>query len=141
MALAEHPPVGLVLTCNFEPGFREPEMVKRRPVVVISPKMRGRPDLCTVVALSLTAPERILSCHAQIDIHPALPERWESEGVWVKGDMVYTVGLHRLDFIRLGKDQNGKRRYYLHSLSHENIKLVRQCVLHGIGLGALTNHL
>ena len=141
MALAEHPSIGLVLTCDFEPGFREPEIVKRRPVVVISPKMRGRPDLCTVVALSTTAPLRPLPCHAQINIHPPLPERWTSQAVWVKGDMVYTVGLHRLDFIRLGKDQNGKRRYYLHSLSNENLTLVRQCVLHGIGLRSLTNHM
>lgn len=141
MALAEHPSIGLVLTCDFEPGFREPEIVKRRPVVVISPKMRGRPDLCTVVALSTTAPQRPLPCHAQINIHPPLPERWTSHDVWVKGDMVYTVGLRRVDFIRLGKDQNGKRRYYLHSLSNENLTLVRQCVLHGIGLGSLTNHM
>jgi mRNA interferase MazF len=141
MALAEHPAIGLVLTCNFEPGFRAPEMVKRRPVVVISPKMRGRPDLCTVVALSMTAPIPPLACHAQIDITPPLPSHYESCGVWVKGDMVYTVALHRLDFIRLPKDQNGKRRYYLHSLSHDNLQKIRRCVLHGIGLGTLTNHL
>ncbi|WP_309610716.1 type II toxin-antitoxin system PemK/MazF family toxin [Sphingomonas sp.] len=141
MALREHPPVGLVLTCNFEPGFRAPEMVKRRPVVVISPKMRGRPDLCTVVALSTTPPVPPLACHAQIDIRPKLPDHWESDGVWVKGDMIYTVALHRLDFIRIGKDRNGKRMYYLHSVGHEKLTVIRRCVLSGIGLGSLTNHL
>lgn len=141
MALAEHPPVGLILTCNFEPGFKEPEMVKRRPVVVISPKMRGRENVCTVVALSTTAPARAMPFHCQIDIRPRLPAHFDSDGVWVKGDMVYTVGLHRLDFIRLGKDANGKRRYYTHSTSHDNLTEIRRCVLNGMGLGALTNHL
>ncbi|MEQ9178418.1 MAG: type II toxin-antitoxin system PemK/MazF family toxin, partial [Nitratireductor sp.] len=33
--------------CDFNTGFRVPEMVKRRPVVVISPKIKARPRLCT----------------------------------------------------------------------------------------------
>jgi uncharacterized protein YifN (PemK superfamily) len=141
MGLAEHPKLGAILMCDFEPGFREPEMVKRRPVVVVSPKMRGRPNLCTVVALSTTAPEPPLGCHAQMDIHPPLPDHYESNDVWVKGDMLYTVALQRLDFIRIGKDANGKRIYYLHPVSNDNLRRIRGCVLSGIGLGSLTNHL
>lgn len=140
MALAEHPAIGSIVTCDFT-GFRAPEMVKRRPVVVLSPKMRGREALCTVVPLSTTAPAPVQPYHSQIDIHPALPDRWESAGVWIKGDMLYTVGLDRLDFIRFGKDVNGKRVYYLRSLSDENLRVVRSCVLRAMGLGPLTNHL
>jgi len=56
MAINEHPVSGTILMCNFAPGFQQPEMVKRRPVIVISPKISRRPNLCTVVALSTTAP-------------------------------------------------------------------------------------
>ena len=140
MPLAEHPAIGSIVTCEFD-GFREPEMVKRRPVVVLSPKMRGREALCTVVPFSTTPPQPVQPYHAQIDISPPLPERWESKGVWVKGDMLYTVSLRRLDFLRFGKDANGRRVYYLKSLSDENLRTVRRCVLRALGLGALTNDL
>jgi mRNA interferase MazF len=138
--LAEHPPLGLIVTCDFD-GLRVPEMVKRRPVVVLSPKMRGREALCTVVPLSTTAPDPVQPYHAQIDISPLLPDRWASQGVWIKGDMLYTVSLRRLDFLRFGKDANGRRIYYLKSLSSENLSIIRRCVLRGLGLGSLTNHL
>ena len=141
MAIREHPHTGAVMICDFNAGFREPEMVKRRPVVVISPKIAARPGLCTVVALSTTAPNPKLPFHAQIDLRPELPAPWQSDGVWVKGDMVYAVGFHRLDFIRLGKDLNGKRRYLYQPLSVENLKEIRACVLKGIGLTILTKHL
>jgi mRNA interferase MazF len=97
--------------CDFE-GYREPEMVKRRPVVVISPKIVARPGLCTVVALSTTAPDPATQYHCQIDIRPRLPNWMESDGVWIKGDMIAVVAFNRLDFIRLGKQFNGRREYY-----------------------------
>ena len=40
MALNFHPEPGMVLICDFTTGFRVPEIVKRRPVVVISPRRR-----------------------------------------------------------------------------------------------------
>ncbi len=52
--LSTHPQVGSTLICNYGTGFVAPEMVKRRPVVVIS-RLRRRADLCTVVPLSTTA--------------------------------------------------------------------------------------
>ncbi|HEY7644420.1 MAG TPA: type II toxin-antitoxin system PemK/MazF family toxin [Hyphomicrobiales bacterium] len=140
MPIREHPYTGSVLMCDFT-GFREPEMVKKRPVVVLSPKIAARPGLCTVVALRDTAPVPKLAYHCQIDIHPALPDGFNSEGVWVKGDMIYAVGFHRLDFIRIGKSESGKRMYHFQPLSPENIKKIRECVLKGLGLSALTNHL
>jgi len=141
MAIQEHPLIGSILVCDFR-GFSEPEMVKRRPVVVISPKIAARPGLCTVVALSMTPPAPVLSFHCQIDIAPPLPaDLFSSTGVWVKGDMVYSVGFHRLDLIRTGKTPQGKRSYYYSTLSHEQIKTIRECVLKGLGLSVLTKHL
>lgn len=141
MAIREHPRPGTVLLCDFNLGFKQPEMVKTRPVVVLSPKIAARPFLCTVVALSTNPPDHVMPYHRQIDIRPELPGRWRSDGVWVKGDMVNAVGFHRLDLFRLGKDREGKRTYLLTPLSEENLKTIRTCVLHGMGLSTLTKHL
>jgi uncharacterized protein YifN (PemK superfamily) len=79
--------------------------------------------------------------HCQIDLRPRLPDRWKSDGVWVKGDMVNVVGFHRLELIRLGKDQDGRRQYLLEPLSDDTIKKIRSCLLHSLGLSTLTNSL
>ena len=141
MAITEHPPLGTVVICDFNSGFRIPEMCKRRPVVVISPKITGRPGLCTVVTLSTDTPQPIMPYHGQIDLRPRLPSPWESDGVWVKGDMVNAVGFHRLDLVRLGKSGTGRRIYLLTPLSDENIKTIRKLVLRAQGLSVLTKHL
>tara|TARA_R110000868_G_scaffold104337_2_gene287356 strand:- start:343 stop:771 length:429 start_codon:yes stop_codon:yes gene_type:complete len=141
MAIREHPDMGTVLICDFENGFKNPEMDKRRPVVVISPKIRARPQLCTVVSLSTLPPDPVMPYHAQIDLRPRLPLPWGSDGVWVKGDMVNAVGFHRLDLLRLGKQPDGKRIYLLEPLSAENLKVIRTCVLRAVGLSILTKHL
>lgn len=44
-----------VLKCDFK-GFVAPEMIKVRPVVIISPSSRHGVRLCTVVPLSTTPP-------------------------------------------------------------------------------------
>ncbi len=141
MPIQEHPETGAILLCNFEPGFRVPEMVKRRPVVVLSPKIRGRHHLCTVVSLSTDPPDTIMPYHCQINIRPILPRPWESDGVWVKGDMVNAVGFHRLDFFRTGKDCAGKRTYRFAPLPIDIVKQIRACVLRAMGMSSLTKHL
>ena len=92
MAIKEHPPIGTVLICDFQTDFRLPEMVKVRPVIVISPKIFGRPGLCTVVALSTTPPDPKMPFHAEISIVPKLPPPWDAEKVWVKGAMSMLSG-------------------------------------------------
>ena len=127
--------------CDFTVGFRPPEMVKVRPVVVISPRIAARPGLCTVVALSTTAPDPVMQYHCQVDIRPRLPDWMQSDGVWVKGDMIQAVAFHRLDFIRVGKAQDGRRQYYYSTLNDANIKRIRKAVLSGLGLAQLTKRL
>ena len=141
MPIKEHPPTGTILICDFETDFKLPEMVKIRPVVVISPKISGRYGLCTVVALSTTAPNPRMTFHAEISILPTLPPPWNAGKMWVKGDMIYAIGFHRLDFVRNGKDVNGKRIYRFATLDNEQIKMVRTLVLRSIGLSTLTKHL
>jgi len=141
MAIKTAPALGTILTCDFDQGFREPEMVKRRPVVVVSPQIAWRPGLCTVVALSTTAPDPPRPYHCRLVLDPPLPQPWASD-MWVKGDMIYAIGFHRLDLIRLGRNDETKvRRYRLNPLTAAQLKDVRACVLHGLGLFQLTKHL
>ncbi|EJW12657.1 hypothetical protein A33M_1808 [Rhodovulum sp. PH10] len=141
MAIREHPAQGTILVCDFDSSFKVPEMVKSRCVVVLSPKISGRPGLCTVVCLSTTDPDPVMSYHCRLDIDPPLPKPWMSSGVWVKGDMLYTVGFHRLNLLRLGKDRVGKRLYRWDTLAADQMQEVNACVLNGLGLGRLTRHL
>lgn len=141
MPIQEHPDKGTILMCDFTQGFKNPEMDKKRPVIILSPKIKTRHHLCTVVSLSTTPPTKIMPYHAQLDINPPLPDFYQSTGVWVKGDMVNAVGFHRLDLIRTGKDVFGKRTYYLHPISEDQMKIVKSCILRAIGLSTLTKHL
>lgn len=141
MPIAEHPPLGTLLICDFRAGFKVPEMVKRRPVIVISPKIATRAKLCTVVALSTTDPVPKMPYHSKLRIQPLLPEPWDNEFMWIKADMVYSVGFHRLDLLRKGKRADGKRNYIIRCLTGDQIKEVRRCLLRSIGLSGLTKHL
>ncbi len=141
MPIKEHPYTGSILLCDFSSGFKVPEMDKRRPVIVLSAKIAARPNLCTVVALSTTKPEPVMPYHCQIDIQPALPPPWESNDLWVKGDMINAVSFSRLDFFRTGKDDRGKRQYYYKPISNPNIQAARTCVLKALNMSFLTKHL
>ncbi|WP_312599209.1 type II toxin-antitoxin system PemK/MazF family toxin [Brevundimonas sp.] len=138
MAIREHPKIGTILMCDFDSGFTPPEMVKRRPVVVVSPKIVARPGLCTVVPLSTTAPDPVMQFHCQIDLPDQLPDWLDKTGVWVKADMMAAVALSRLDFIRLAKSAQGRREYCFATVSSENLRRIRGCILGGLGLSHLT---
>jgi hypothetical protein len=56
---------GAIVICDFSEGFRPPEMVKIRPVVVISPRRRTA-QLVTVVPLSSVAPLPVQPWHYQL---------------------------------------------------------------------------
>jgi len=145
MAINFHPKVGQMLHCDFSLGFKAPEMVKSgRPVLVLSPNMQGRGKLVTVIALSTAEPSVIQSYHYQLPKN-AMPQlgRFQEKETWVKGDMIYTVGFHRLDLIRLGKryPRTGKRLYFTQRLEREQMKQVYGCVLHGLNLTHLPQHL
>jgi len=145
MPITIHPRIGQILVCDFSKGFKEPEMVKdNRPVIVISPPMRGRPDLVTVVALSTKPPYPVFPYHCQLP-KACLPMlgRFQQDDTWIKGDMVYSVGFHRLNLIRLNqRDPNtGKRTYFTRRLGREWMKTVYGCVLEGMNIGHLSQHL
>lgn len=117
-------------------------MVKLRPVLVISPSIKTRSGLTTVVALSTTAPNPVCDYHYLLP-RSSMPQigSFQKHDTWVKGDMIYAVGFQRLDLIRLGKKKDGKRLYFTDKLSRATMKDVYSCVLHSIGIGAIANHL
>ena len=141
MPIASHPPQGSIVRIDYSNGFKEPEMVKPRLAVVLSPAIKGRYGLLTAVALSTTDPNPRMPYHCQIDVPFKLPERWGNLTRWVKGDMVNTVGFHRVDLLCLGKDVWGKRIYQTKALPEDLMRQVRRCVCHGMGLSTLTKHL
>jgi mRNA interferase MazF len=142
MSIREHPPTGTILLCDFETGFETPEMVGRRPVLVVSPRISVRAGLCTVVPLSTTPPRPVMPYHLNLDpLEPPLPPPFDSGPNWVKADMIYAVSLRRLDFLRMGKNASGRRQYRDEALSEAQLRAVRACILSALGLAGLTHHL
>jgi uncharacterized protein YifN (PemK superfamily) len=133
MSLSAHPQPGTILRVDLTEGFRAPEMIKRRPAIVLSHKIPGRSLLCTIVPLSTTAPNPILPHHMQITLDPPLPNPYATPSMWVKGDIVLTVAFHRLRLLFRGYE-DGQRIYDVRVLDDETMTQVRACVRAGLGL-------
>lgn len=141
MTIKYHPEPGTIIICDFTTGFTPPEMVKRRPAVVVSPRLRKRNDLCTVVPLSTTAPDPVCPYHFKLHVTPALPAPYDAAFHWVKADMLYTVGFNRLHLPFDKKDATGKRRYDVRVIDLADLLKIQQAILHGLGLAHLTSYL
>lgn len=140
MPITIHPNVGQILLCDFSKGFKEPEMVKsKRPVVVLAGAIKGRAGLVTVVPLTHTVPNPPQAYHYLLPRQsmPMLGE-FQARDSWLKGDMLYTVGFHRLDLIKLGrKGPDGRRQYYKNRLGRDQMRQIYQCVMHGLNMSRL----
>lgn len=135
MSLKFAPYFGMFVECDFK-GMIEPEMVKRRPVIVIStPELHGDGNrLATIVPLSTSAPDPVMPYHVFLNDIPVLPY-FDSPTAWVKCDMIYTVSLDRLSLFCRGKDHDtGKRIYIYDCLSPATMARIQQAVLYGIGI-------
>jgi uncharacterized protein YifN (PemK superfamily) len=100
MGLKFQPKPGMVLICDFR-GFEEPEMVKRRPVVVVA----SNPDtdqLVTVVPLSKSPPQRYRAWHYALTA-PLVPLSGGAP-IWAKCDILHTFSTARLDPIRITRN-------------------------------------
>ncbi len=140
MAIQFHPEQGTLVVCDFN-GFVLPEMVKRRPAVIVSPRLRTRPGLCTLVPLSTTPPAQVAPYHFKLHVTPPLPPPYDAIFHWVKADMLYTVSFARLQMPFLGKDASGKRIYDVRVIDKADLRKIQHCILHGIGLTDLTAYL
>jgi mRNA interferase MazF len=141
MAITFHPTPGAILVCDYQTGFREPEMVKTRLCVVITPRLRRRTGLCTVIPLSTTDPDPAEDYHYQIQFPRELPRPWDGPSKWAKCDMLATVGYHRLSPIGVGRSTDGKRSYIYPHITTEQLKEIRRGMLCALTLRELTQHL
>lgn len=141
MALLYHPKVGEILLCDFDTGFFPPEMIKVRPVAIVSPRLRRREGLVAVVPLSTTEPSDEQNYHVNVTLARPLPRPFQSRSMGAKCDMVTTLSLTRLDRFKLPR-QNGQQRQWVSGhLEDKDIIRVKAGILHGLGLSSLTIHL
>jgi len=133
VTVVRHPQPGTIVRVDLSEGFREPEMGKRRPCVVLSPPIQGRPTMCTIVPLSTTAPRPVLPHHLLITMDPTLPRPYDSPTMWLKGDIVLTIAFHRLRLLDAGRD-HGQRVYDVRVLEPVVMEQVRAAVRAGLGL-------
>lgn len=132
MGLMYPPARGEVLIGDFNNLFHH-EMDKIRPCIVISPKFQQRALITTVVCLSTTPPNTVMSYHGKLFFNPPISPKFNATEMWIKGDMVYTVSLSRLNrpFVIL---PNRKRSYPARILDKQQMDTVINCVLNGLGI-------
>jgi len=140
MGLQFHPKPGTIVICDFGQGFRVPEMVKRRPAIVVSPQIQGRPNLCTIVPMSTGIPKIKQSYHVELP-NLVLPAPYDQGPNWVKADMIFASAYSRLDLIRSGNSPAGQTVYATLCLSDTDLRLVRAAMRYSLGLSKLTKHL
>ena len=132
--LPYHPKQREVLRCDYS-GLIAPEMCKVRWVVVVSPKFINRPDLCTVVPLSTSAPQSIQPYHVKLDRDPApFPC---GDDVWAKCDMLMTVSFSRLTAHWQGRRADGRRNYVALYVTKSEFARITHGVLAALGLSHL----
>ena len=130
MALNFYPRAGQVYIADFS-GFVPPEMNKKRPVVVISPRLPYRGEIVTIVPFSTTEPVHNLPFCVRLSKN-YMPGQDEALPVWAKCDMLLNVAKDRLTAIKVGR-----RKYAYPVLSGEDLEAVKAGVLWGLGMGAL----
>jgi uncharacterized protein YifN (PemK superfamily) len=89
------PAAGMVLMCDFM-GFRKPEIIKTRPVVVISERTRNY-STCIVAAISTVMPTDLRTIKVEI---PMLKYSFLKATSYVKCEIVNTVRNSRLFLLR-----------------------------------------
>lgn len=137
MAIQFPPERRLILRCDYSlGGFREPEMVKARPAIVISPRLRHRDGLCAVVPLSTTHDGRDVPYVVRVELERELPSPYDTKIMWAKCDMIATVCYQRLDLFHLPRDHTGKRKYAKILLPQEDFDRVVGGIMHGLGFSS-----
>jgi uncharacterized protein YifN (PemK superfamily) len=125
LTITFHPSAGCVLMCDFA-GFVVPEMVKTRPIVIVSSNHLNRGDLHTVVPLSTTAPNPVEPYHYKLSKDPIPGSNTE---VWAKCDMIVTIRTDRLDRFKVGRGA-----YKTSGISREDLAGIRHCLKYVLGI-------
>ncbi len=133
MALKFHPEPGTIVICDFK-GFNAPEMVKKRPVVIISPRYKRQTGRCVIVPLSTTQPNPIENWHCFVNFDKPLGKHFAAIGAWAICNMPYAVSYERLDLIRNPRDQGQKRTYQTAQLTDGGLNKIRHGIVFALGL-------
>jgi mRNA interferase MazF len=133
MPLKYQPKPRSIVFCDFK-GFIEPEIIKRRPAVVLAVHKRNG-KLVTVVPLSTTVPNPVEAHHYRLKQNP-IPGAPATE-VWAKCDMLAVVSIERLDLVRTARGPDGKRRYLTLQIGHDQFDAIRRGVVSALGLASL----
>ncbi len=130
MPISFFPRAGQIFTCNFK-GFVAPEMVKIRPVIVISPRLPGRSEIVAVVPISLTPPNKEYPFTVRLskNYHP---DEEDDLPCWAKCDMILNISKDRLSSFKVGR-----RKWHTPNASAEDLRAVKDGVIHGLGRGDL----
>jgi uncharacterized protein YifN (PemK superfamily) len=121
------PQPGAVLICDFSLGtVVGDEMVKKRPVIVVSRKEANNGRLCTVVPLSTTPTVPCPAWHYPMP-HLRIPGFKPHPTVWAKTDLVATVSHVRLN--KPYKRTHGHGRVYIDlRLDPADLVALRECL-------------
>ena len=108
-----HPKKGSVLICNYK-GNILPEITKKRPVVIITPKLPYREKLAMIVPLSTTPPkynvDYVVKLRGYYGNDPKRPQQY------AKCDLISSVSFKRLDRVKIGY-----RKYITPTLSDDDL--------------------
>lgn len=128
MSIPFYPKIGQILWCDLS-DFKAPEMTKRRPVIIIGPKLNNRSDLVTIVPLSLSLPNEEVPYVVKLskNYHPKEEDGDEEKASWAKCDMVMNLSKSRLEGFC-----NKQRGWYRCIASNEDLNAVRKGVLYGL---------
>lgn len=126
MPITFHPRAGQILMCDFK-GFVPPEMVKVRPVIVVSPRLPYRSHIVAVVPISLTAPQHPMPFTVRLskNYHP---QEADDLPCWAKCDMLLNLATSRLDGFKIDR-----RKWATPQATGEDLQAVREGVLAALG--------
>ena len=127
MALNFYPRAGQIFVADFS-DLKAPEITKKRPVIVISPKLPYRSGLTAIVPISTTAPRHALPYVHKLSRNYT-PWGNPEDDSWAKADLVMNISLARMSAFKVGR-----RKYDYPTLSPEDLHAVRRAVLAGLGL-------
>lgn len=127
MAIKFYPRAGQILICKFD-GFKVPEMVKTRPVIIISPRLPNRGGLVTLVPISTTAPRQEMPYTIRLskNYHP---KEDDNLPCWAKCDLVLNLSIERLNGFKVDR-----RKWEYPQLIGDDLLRVREGVIHGLGM-------
>ena len=120
-----HPRKGTVLICDFK-GNIIPEIVKKRPVVAITPRLPYRDNLVMVVPLSSTPPLHDVPYVVKLEKNYLTNDL---SPMYAKCDLLCSVSFARLDRIK-----TGFRKYETPQMLESDFNAVIKGVKNALGI-------